>query len=224
MAQSKKIEIKNNIHRERLSSKEVRWLLEKKHGILDTSFTKEYLNKTYILDNSNVIVSFDTHGYLYDSLAVLRDWIINLNKSGNSIGPSHILKDNLLYGNEFTHHIHELVDTIVQIFKLKEKEPSLGQLRIIDIEIKKRYSEIILNKYLFSGMIAYVGEVLIKELGSGKWDLINEKTADSIWEPYIVSGGKRYNPFFLVYRELYEELPETNKIEIFTRVEMELNK
>lgn len=224
MAQSKKVEIKNNIHRERLSLKEVKQLLKSKNGVLDSSFTKQYLNKTYILNNSNVIVYFDTHGYLYDSLAMLRDWISNLNKGRDIIGPFHILKDKLLYGNEFENHVCELVDTIVHIFNLEGKEPSLDQLQIIDLEIKKRYPEIISNKYLFSGLVAYVGEVFIKELHSGKWQVINVKTNDSIWEPYIFSNGKRYNPFFPVYIELYEELPETNKIEIYTRVVIELNK
>ncbi|OQP49913.1 hypothetical protein A4D02_27955 [Niastella koreensis] len=55
-----------------------------------------------------------------------------------------------------------------------------------------------------------------------KWEMISSNLDGNIWEPGILSNGKLYNPYFPVYRELYEELPETGKMSIYERVKIEM--
>ena len=61
-----------------------------------------------------------------------------------------------------------------------------------------------------------------RQLESAKWEIVTNQYDHTIWEPYITTDEKRYNPFFAVYREMYEELPETNKISLFERVSIEM--
>ena len=63
-----------------------------------------------------------------------------------------------------------------------------------------------------------------RSLSDAKWEMVNSKLDKNIWEPYILSEGKTYNPYFPVYRELYEELAETGKMSIYERVKIELGK
>jgi len=219
MAQSN-VELMNNIQRIRLSKKEVKEIILNKNGRLNEELTKERLNPTYILNDKSIVVYFDTHGYLYNSLEDFKKWIDNLKQ--NRKPPSHILENRLLFGENFGSHSSELIDSINNILKLKEHKPSLAQLKLIDSSIIKKSKLINFDKVFFSGIVAYVGEVLKNELPNAVWVSTKSISDNMIWEPYIVSNEKKYNPFFLVYRELFEELPETNSISIYDRVVMEL--
>ena len=223
MAQTK-VTINNSIQREKLTTKEVKAFIQKSKGVLDSVFTKKYLNETYVLADKRVIVFFHTHGYLYQSMDDLKTWINFLNSKRGNNNPAHILKGKLLYGSNFLVHVNELVDTIVDIFKLKDQKPSLDQLKKLDKLIEKNAKSLLQNQFFFSGMVAYVGEIFKQELSVANWDLVNLSTDAEIFEPYILSERKRYNPFFLVYTEIYEELPETSKVGIYERVLIELNK
>jgi len=214
----------NSIQRERLTSQQLKKIIQQKKGVLDTLFTKEYLNDTYLLDNGKVIVDFTTHGYLYSSLVELRQWINHLRDKQNQSSPSHILKDRLLYGEDFISHVDSLVDTVVSIFKLKDSNPSLGNLQAIDAMLVRDKDKFKVTELLFSGLVAYAGEVIKNELSGGKWDLISYKWDTSVWEPYIKLNEKTYNPFFPVYRELYEEYPETGLINISKAIMSEIQK
>lgn len=219
MAQNN-VETMNNIERVRLSKKEVKEIIVNKHGKLNDSLTKERFNPTYILDDNKVVVFFDTHGYLYNSSDDLREWVNNLKIKKKSA--FNILENRLLFGKDFGNHSFELIDFINEIFKIKGQKPSLKQLKVIDSLILKQSKNLSFDNFFFSGMVAYVGEVFKNELPNSVWVSIKSINDSTIWEPYIVLGEKKYNPFFLVYRELFEELPETNNISIYDRAVMEL--
>jgi hypothetical protein len=214
--------MESNIQRERLSAKRMRDELKSNFGTLDTTLTDKYLNDTYLLKDGKVIVSFGTHGFLYNSVKEFEQWEDDLKKSFQEKSPSHILVDKLLYGKEFPLHINSLIDSIKVTLSLDIDTISLESLKEIDKRIKMQRNEIMIDKYLFSEVVAFAGEVMRKNLFHADWEMVNSKFDKSIWEPYVLSEGKRYNPFFPVYRELYEDLSETGHISIYDRVKIEL--
>lgn len=63
--------MESQIHRERLSAKRMKDEIKKNNGVLDTNLTEKDFNDTYILNNGKVIVSFGSHGFLYNSVEEL---------------------------------------------------------------------------------------------------------------------------------------------------------
>ena len=82
----------------RLSLKQSKELIMQYKGVLDTSFKEEYLNEAFVLDNGQAVLLFETHGFLYSSLAAIKNWISSLNEKQRQHGASHILEGRLLYG------------------------------------------------------------------------------------------------------------------------------
>lgn len=214
--------METNIRRERLSAKRMKEEIKEHKGLLDTNLTERDFNDTYILKDGKVIVSFGTHGFLYNSVKEFEQWESDLKKSIQGKSAYHILDGKLLYGKEFTGKIDSLVELMKDVLKLKLDTISLESLKELDKRIISRKKEIAIDKYLFSGIVAFVGEIMRNNLYNATWQMVNSKFDKNIWEPYILSEGKTYNPYFPVYRELYEELAETGKMSIYERVKIEL--
>lgn len=219
---ARRISKDDDIQRIRLTRKQFKELVEKENGVLDPVFTQKYLNDTYFLGNGQVVVNFDTHGFLYSSVSDLRKWLKVLEKRRNDSFPSHILKHRLLYGEEFLLHRTALVEGIVSLFSLEESMPSSGELKSIDRQLMKKSTEI--TPSLFSGLVAYAGEVIMNSLKQGEWSLLTSPFDTTVYEPYIIAGGKTYNPFFPVYKELYEEYPETNRLSLADALHIEMGR
>ena len=98
----------------------------------------------------------------------------------------------------------------------------MEQLRYIDISINQGSNKSKIDEKLYSGMVAFIGEIIRNNLSGSKWEMINVGNNVEIWEPYIVLNKKRYNPFLLVYKELFEELPETNQVRFYDHLIIEL--
>lgn len=216
--------METNIRRERLSAKGMKEKIKDHIGILDTNLTDRDYNDTYILNDGKVIVSFGSHGFLYNSIQELMQWEEDLQKSFHGKTANHILAGKLLYGQEFPLKVDSLIDKIKNVLKLRLDNISLESLKEIDKVIISKKSKIKIDSYLFSGIVALVGEIMRDNLSNARWEMFNSKLDKNIWEPCVLSNGKVYNPYFPVYRELYEELAETGNMSIYERVKIELGK
>ena len=215
------MKIENKENRLRLSKKEMKELIKTYDGKLDAGFSEETLNDTYILNDKRDVVSFQSLGFLYNSIDELKMWMDYL--SNKKMKPEHILDNKFLYDLTFPKFVPELIELIIDQCKLIEEPPSLGSVRLIDVYIENNYFEIKDNNKFFSALIAYVGESLKNSMPDSEWGLVQSEMFPTIWEPYILHNNKRYNVYLPVYREIFEEFPETKKVSIYDRVIMELN-
>jgi|GEM_PF-2964170 len=220
MSQLKKGE--DEIQRIRLTSKQLKKVILEGKGVLDTLFSEEYLNDTYLLSNGQVVVDFDTHGYLYKSFNDLKGWIKDLKRKQMEFTPSHILKNRLLYGREFLSYRSAMIDTVLSYFKLNSTIPSIEQLKVIDQELMKEKVEI--TPTLFTGLVTYAGEVMKNLLKDAEWTLLESQFDTDIYEPFIIAANKKYNPFFPVYKELFEEYAEVGRSNLADAIYMEINR
>ena len=213
----------DGINRQRLSVKEFKKIIKEKNGVLIVSFSKIYFNDTYSLSDGQVLVNFETHAYLYNSLDDLKIWIGILDKKAQESTPTHILKNRLLYNKDFLSHIPELVAYTATFFKLKKATPSIEQLKIIDSVINDSHNNFSFDEKIFSGLVAYVGEIVREKSSGSKWQLIPNNHDKDVWEPYVIGETKRYNPFQCVYKEVYEEFPETKSINLTESLLIEID-
>lgn len=212
----------NAIQRIRLSRKQLKEMIAKEKGVLEPLFSKKYLNDTYMLPNGQVVVDFDTHGLLYSSFTDLKNWIRQLRKMQDEELPSHILKNRLLYGEEFLLHVPGLLEIVVDVFKLKDSTPTIDQLKIIDQQLMEKRTEI--TPAVFSGLVAYAGEIIKKSLNNAEWAIVTSAFDTAVCEPFVIEGETTYNPFFPVYRELFEQYPETNRLSLADAVHIEMKR
>jgi hypothetical protein len=220
MAQFKKGE--DSIQRIRLTSKQLKKEILEGKGVLDTLFSEEYLNDTYLLSNGQVVVDFDTHGYLYNSFNDLREWIKDLKRKQMEFTPSHILKNRLLYGREFLSYRSAMIDTVLSYFKLNSTTPSIEQLKFIDQKLMQEKVEI--TPILFTGLVTYAGEVIKNSLKDAEWVLLESQLDTAVYEPFIMVAKKKYNPFFPVYKELFEEYADMGRSNLAEVIYIEINK
>lgn len=97
-----------------------------------------------------------------------------------------------------------------------------NELEKIDKYVNEQLASGLNADKLFHGLIAYIGEYMIHNLSSGKWEMIKPTGAD-IWEPYVVDkSGNRYNPFYVVYKELYEYFPDEGEVSLSEHTQVEL--
>jgi len=207
----------------KITVKEAKRLIKEYNGIEDKSLENKYFTDIFLLNDCKVIQSFETHAFLYESLdELLRYWkYLDLKLSQNRI--SHVLKDKLLYTYDFADHERELISDAIITFKLKDSQPSSDGVKQISKFINKN-KEMVITASIYSQVLAYIGHVMIHSLPDAKWQIIQRKDDKSIYEPYIISNSKSYNPFFFIYRELYENLPEEGKINLYEGMIMEMEK
>src|SRR4051812_10883129 len=82
----------------KLTLKQAKGLIKEFNGELDVAFKTNCLNDVYVLNDGRAVLLFDTHGFLYNSIKSVEEWIIYLKSKQAKGGPSHILKGKLLYG------------------------------------------------------------------------------------------------------------------------------
>jgi hypothetical protein len=133
--------------------------------------------------------------------------------------PFHILKGRLMHGADFVKYVPDLLIMVESIFGLKDKTPSFSQLKDIDKKLKKSVFKNPSDPRLFGALVAYIGEIIIKQVG-GRWELVNLKNDSTVWMPYIMANNKLYNPFYLVHLKLLER----HDVNLFEYTMIELSK
>jgi hypothetical protein len=200
----------------RLSKKQVKKILEEFQWTKDQELSQKlYYNifDVYVLENGKVLI-VDTQtgtGREHDSKDELENRYNSLaQKAEQQKGNEHILAENFPYQENFIAAIPTLVDQLAERLSIPRKtlDNSLASLRNVDKAIKKIGQLECLKEDIFPSLIAYVGEV-IKQRTEGHWQMRSVSLRNiTVWEPLVIGKDrKEYLPFYIIYDQLYEDLP-----------------
>ena len=190
-------------------------------GTKNVELSRKYYNDIYVMKDGRALIDFDSHAFLHPSVGNIENYFLAINSKYKNSKPQHILAERFPYKQDFVSKIGPLVKSISKEFLLPTDVPSLEQLKVIDKYLMDQPKATDFTKY-FPGLIAYVGECLRLKLGNAHWKLQNSSLYSDIWEPLIVGNNNEYNPYLLVYKELYEEYVETGEISLHDHTEIEL--
>ena len=207
---------------ERITSKQSKKLIKKYKGAIDIDIKKKYFINAYKLNNNKAVLDFETHGFLYESIESMKEYFNTIDHQVDLKPQSHILEGNLIYGKYFPKHKIELLRYLESKIPGVISTISLDGIKLIDKKLKKRKINVDHDSLFFSAIVMYVGELMIQMVPDAKWEMV--KYDDTVWEPYIVTETKRYNPYFLVYKELIEEYQDTGVIDLLSQFEWEIYK
>jgi hypothetical protein len=188
---------------------------------LDSISSKFYI-EAYQLENGNAFTDFETHGFLYSNVDELVNYLNYVVDNTKNETPSHYLKNIFPYDNvSFPKYVERLSNECIKLFKLQKSKYTFGSLKIIDSVINQEGENKIDKQQLYPVLLAYVGETIRNNFKNAVWTIDYIK-GDDVWEPIITYYSKQVNPAFLVYEELFEELPETGEIAIYDHTQIEI--
>lgn len=199
----------------KLSKKQVRQILENNQWIKDVELSKKFWSEVYRLENGKILIVDSYNGtgkeFTDDFVKHLEDSYDSVSKKAEyQKGNEHILADNFPYQENFITDVSNLVNQLAERFFISRSllDNSLKSLRYIDTAIKRIGQLECLKEEIFPLLIAYVGEV-IKQQTQGHWQMrCVTLRSIVIWEPLIiVKNGREFLPFYIIYNELYEDLP-----------------
>ncbi len=195
-----------------LTIKQVQEILAKKPK-LDTSLIGKVAGLTpyELTDGSVLLITSGDIGVWYSRKGITEmiEKIKNL-KTGES---HHILEGRFTYDDSFPAKTSELIFNLAQTLQLEQKilDNSVESIDKLDAAILKYCENGGEYDSLFAGIVAYVGEVFIKQK-VGKWKL---KKVGKVWEPYVIGkSGFAFNIFNPVYKRWYDDdyLPYRNEL------------
>ncbi len=206
-----------------INTKELKEL--KKKGKRESVLSEKYHVAIYKLENGNALVDFDNEGHVFPSIAHLVNVYDELLGPENDKTSYHILEGRFPYANNFVDLSDSIASNTINILGIESFDYKLSSLKKVDIALNS-----ILNNNIsypindiYPGLVAVVGKLLINAIAEGKWEMFKPE-GEIVWEPYIIDKQKKYyNPFLLVYKELYEYyLEEEEPVAIFDHVQVEL--
>lgn len=207
----------------KLRIKQAKILIDNYAGHLSTDLDNKFHIKAYVLNNKEVVVDFETHAFEFLSEEDLECYIKNLRAKASASQPIHFLKQFIPDKDKFLKDVSQSINYINKIFKLKDSIPSLLGLIQIDSQYNTRYDK--KKAKLFSCLVAYVGEAMINEIGQqAEWCFKKGDDGEDFLEPYVKKGNFFYNPFLPVYKEVFEEFPETKQFALYDHIKIELMK
>jgi hypothetical protein len=122
-------------------------------------------------------------------------------------GHQHILKGRLLYGEDFIDHIADLINELANRLALdmSQMDKTFQSLVLVDAKVKRMGRKKAQEPPVFSGLVAYVGEVMRLDI-QGKWVIVRvEPYGSTIWEPWIEDAqGRRCNSWSFLYDMLIQ--------------------
>jgi hypothetical protein len=215
-------EMGNSKKLNKVSKKEVKAILNKQNGILDSEFKKKYYIELYILNSNKALMDFESHGFMFESKSEALNYIEKINQKTQTGSTNSILENIYKFDLSFLERIKDIERELFNNIKINEVEYSDKELRYIDEEINKLLKKGVTADILFPLLVAYSGEYIKAKTDQSRWILIEESFSKR-FEPHLVDrNGHVYNPAYIVYKELYEYYPAEGKISLFDHIQIEL--
>jgi hypothetical protein len=213
-----------NQNYQRISSKEVKKMMNELAGKLNLAIDKKYFIEVYELNDKRAIMDFHSYGFLFNNLFEAEMYLEGISNQVTTGKIHHILEGKFKYDDSFPSEIKSLERNLLNLIGVEKVTYTQNEIQKINKFITQQLSSGKNADSLFCNLIAYVGEYMIDKLPGAKWDMTESEIAN-VWEPYIKeNNGNRYNPFYVVYKELYEYFPEDGEIFLLDNVQVELVK
>jgi hypothetical protein len=183
----------------RLSTKQVRELLNTGGGIADSELTKALSMDAYQLPaDAALVVLPNGRGVLYESRADLKSLIDEVAHTK----PLHLLTGKIPQGKLFAAEAAQLMAEFIEHMDIP-LDGTESSLDSIDRLIRQRRASTFLQPTEYPRLLAYVGEV-VRHLVNGHWQMVLAEDGET-WEPWIVdSSGGRHPVFAILAKELTE--------------------
>jgi len=205
----------------KVSGKEAKKVLKKFDGKLNSSIDEKYFVEVYELNNGQSLMDFSSHGFLFNSLSEAISYLENIAKTVETGREHHILEGKFGYDESFTSKVSSLERELINNLGKETCEHSEEELNALDKFMNVKLREGLDPDKIYGNLVAYIGEYMRSNLRGAKWQMT--KTKQGVWEPYIVeSNGNRFNPFIVVYKELYEYYPEEGEVALAEHTKIEL--
>jgi len=194
-----------------ISAKAVRELLQDPQWTINEEISKKFgvANKVYVHSDGRGIVVFSSGRASFYATAEDFSTMVQLIEQRRGQSPRHILKDLLLYGQDFINHVPNLVNELAIKLKIprEELDGSVLSLGKVEQKVKRLGREKSLEPIVFTALVAYIGEVMKQAVG-GQGEMWLSKDDGETWEPWIVDPEKRAcNAWSALYDMLTEPEP-----------------
>ena len=190
----------------RLKKGEVARLLADSKWTKDARLTAFFgQGDTYVHAENDSVLAVDWNGkggMLFSD----KETVYRVVSDPDTLKPRHMLRGLFSYGKDFPARSKSLAERFVaEIAACIEQAidgTSMESLRFLDRYVSLSGAEKLLQPEPFAGLLAYVGEALMRN-HSMQWRMVN--VDGDLWEPWLVDdAGNRYAIFAALYKELYE--------------------
>jgi len=190
-------------HGATLSVRAAKKLLESVAHRLDPEMTKEMLCPVYILEDGGALIVFEdgrgTHWFSYEEL--LANHRASVKRAQERGDP---LTELVPLPERFRTDVSSMVAALPILLGIKPESLDYSEesLDVVDEAIKRLGSERMMTAEIFPSLIAYVGEVIRRQV-CGAWELRSTQEGTRL-EPEIVeiTGGR--HQLLRIYKELLE--------------------
>jgi hypothetical protein len=212
----------NSLGFQRISRAEAQHLLSDADWVFDQSLSDQLVrgHKVYVHANGQVMDVFYVIADLYDSKLTF-DQKLEMYKKGERYTHQHVLSQRLPDGRIFVNLIDELIVRLPKIFSLPTDlfDLSLDSLTTLDNAIENYGKAHCLEPYVFSSLVAYIGEIMRLQI-NGQWEVHLSEQDQETWEPWLRDSEGRVCNSFIV---LFDELTESDKVTLRGSVPVEIN-
>ena len=190
-------------HGKKVSSKVVRELLKTRIDRIDETMSRELMGKVYVLEDGGALfVDYNGTGVVWDSHEELTArYSANVKQALERRDP---LLDVLPDSERFRTDALAMAAELPPLLGIKPEvlDYTEGSLDFVDRAIKRLGSERIMTAEVFPYLLAYVGEVIRRQV-RGAWELRSTDGGKRL-EPEIVeiTGGR--HQLLRIYKELLE--------------------
>src|SRR5689334_12942706 len=179
----------SDLHGKRLTKREVAEFLSDGRWQKDESLTKFFgQGNTYVHPKTRTVLMVDWSGK-GGMLFPDKDAVYEVDSDPRALEPKHMLQGIFKYGPEFAKNAPQLserfIGEIIPGGKQSEHHPySLASIGLIDEFISAKGVKPLLQPEVFGDLLAYVGEVIKREMGPMEWRM--KEVGPDLWEPWLV--------------------------------------
>ena len=188
----------------------VQWLLVNKNGRVDATQSQGSTYRTYVLnDGSALVVASNGTGRHWTSYSDLVERCRELEEAAK-IAEGSVFTDLFPSGKDFIDRLPQIAAALPRLLNVEAStlDATESSMNAIDAAIETSGSERFLDGEVFQSLVAYVGEVIRRDIG-GRWELVSHDDGRT-WEPDVIdSRGNRCN-LLRVYKEILEHGEEGN--------------
>lgn len=180
-------------------------------------------NTFHVHENGPVINRFHQgEGMLYASWTDFKNYWQSAIERSKEPRMRHVLSGRFPYGEEFPEHVDALVDDLAQRLKIDHDvlDNSFESLKVVESKVRRMGRKKASEPAIFSGLIAYTGEVMRTYL-NGRWEMLLERQTGTTWEPWIVDPDGNYCQMFI---PLYDSLFQNEVISIASATGVMINR
>ena len=212
-----------NVDFKKTSGKDAKKMIKELEGKLNSQIMDEKYIEVYELNNGTALMYFDTHGFLFPDLKEVGKYFKAIEQKVTTRRIQHVLEGKFKYDHNFPSLTEELVTQMLRHLGLSEPFYDKEELRKVDLYVNKSLKEGINPDTIYSNLVAYIGEYIRHNLKEKSDWKMTKQDGSNIWEPYIVDNqGNSYNPFIIVYKELYEYFPEEGEVALLDHTQIEI--